>query len=232
MSKSIAIITARGGSKRIPRKNIKSFCGKPIISYSIEAALKSNIFDEVMVSTDDEEIKATAVKYGAKVPFMRSDKASNDMTAIHEVLLEVIDEYKKQGQQFDYLCCIFPTAPFISIDNLKKAYTMLKQLDAEAVYPIMPFTFPPQRGVVIRNGIAEFIYPENMFVRSQELETIYHDCGQFYFLEVDSFLEQKKLILDKTIPIILCEIDAQDIDNEDDWKIAELKFQIRKGIKD
>ena len=110
----LAVITARGGSKRIPRKNIKDFCGKPIIAYSIEAALESNIFDEVMVSTDDEEIKEIALKYGAKVPFMRSEETSNDMAMTHEVILEVLRVYREAGIEFEYVCCIYPTAPFIT----------------------------------------------------------------------------------------------------------------------
>lgn len=223
--KSVAIITARGGSKRIPRKNIKDFCGKPVLAYSIEAALSSGIFQEVMVSTDDEEIKQIALQYGAKVPFMRSAEMSNDTAATHEVIHEVLTEYQKREKNFEVACCIYPAAPFVTAEKLKNAYQILTEQRAHTVYPVVPFSFPPQRGVVIRNGIARFMYPENEFVRSQDLETIYHDCGQFYFLNVNEFFAQNKLILEKAIPIIVSELEAQDIDNEDDWKLAEIKYR-------
>lgn len=223
-SKSIAIITARGGSKRIPKKNIKNFCGKPIIEYSIKAALNSKIFDEVMVSTDDLEIKEIALQNGASVPFMRSDTTSNDFVMTHEVLIEVLEEYKKLGKKFNYMCCIYPTAPFITSEKLKSAMDILISKGAETVLPIVPFSFPPQRAFIMDGDKAKFMYPENMFVRSQDLPLMYHDCGQFYFLNIEKFCEQRKLILDNTIPIIVNELEAQDIDNEDDWKIAEIKY--------
>ena len=227
--KSLAVITARGGSKRIPHKNIKEFCGKPIIAYSIEAALKSEIFDEVMVSTDDEEIKKIAIEYGAKIPFMRSEKTSNDYAATHEVLLEVLDEYKKMDIYFEYMCCIYPTAPFVDDTKLKKAFEKLNESDVDLVYPIVSYSFPPQRAVKLVDGHAEFLKPENMFVRSQDLEKIYHDCGQFYFLNVASFEKERKLILDKNSPLIVDELEMQDIDNIEDWKLAELKYKLLKG---
>jgi len=180
-NKSIAIITARGGSKRIPRKNIKEFCGKPIIQYSIEAALASNMFNEVMVSTDDEEIKDIALKFGASVPFMRKKNTSNDMAMTYEVLLEVLGEYKKSGQEFEYMCCIYPTAPFITEKKIKDSMNKLIQTNADTVIPIVPFSFPPQRGFIINNeNVVNFKWPENSLVRSQDLEKMYHDCGQFY----------------------------------------------------
>lgn len=222
--KAIAIITARGGSKRIPRKNIKDFCGKPIIQYSIEAAISSQMFDEVMVSTDDQEIRDIALNIGASVPFMRSTATSNDMAMTHEVLLEVLVEYKKLGKEFDYVCCIYPTAPFVTVQKLKAGMELLINKNAETVLPIIPFSFPPQRGFIMEGENVKFIYPENMFVRSQDLQPIYHDCGQFYFLNVNKFIQQKKLILDNTIPMIVSELEAQDIDNEEDWVIAEIKF--------
>lgn len=228
--KNVAVITARGGSKRIPRKNIKDFCGKPIIAYSIEAALKSELFEEVMVSTDDEEIKEIALTYGAKVPFMRSAEMSGDMAMTHEVIMEVVNEYKKHNMNFDYVCCIYPTAPFVNAEKLKSAYKILLDNNAEAVYPVVQFSFPPQRAVVIWDGKARFTHPENAFVRSQDLEPIYHDVGQFYFLNVEEFLRQNKLILDKTYPIIVSDLEAQDIDNEEDWKLAEIKYKLCCGI--
>lgn len=224
--KNIAIITARGGSKRIPRKNIKAFCGKPIIAYSIEAALKSGVFDEVMVSTDDQEIKNIAITYGAKVPFLRSEKTSNDMAMTYEVLLEVLDEYEKRGLKFEQLCCIYPTAPFITAEKLKLGMTQLENEEADTVIPIVAFSFPPQRGFIINDNNVTFKYPENALKRSQDLEPMYHDCGQFYCLNIEKFKESKKIISDNTKPLFLNELEVQDIDNESDWEIAELKYKI------
>lgn len=224
--KNIAIITARGGSKRIPRKNIKAFCGKPIIAYSIEAALKSGVFDEVMVSTDDQEIKNIAITYGAKVPFLRSEKTSNDMAMTYEVLLEVLDEYEKRGLKFEQLCCIYPTAPFITAEKLKLGMTQLENKEADTVIPIVAFSFPPQRGFIINDNNVTFKYPENALKRSQDLEPMYHDCGQFYCLNIEKFKESKKIISDNTKPLFMNELEVQDIDNESDWEIAELKYNI------
>ena len=231
IGKGIAIITARGGSKRIPRKNIKEFCGKPIIAYSIEAALQSSIFDEVMVSTDDEEIKDIALSYGAQVPFMRSEATSNDMASTYEVLLEVLGEYEKLGKSFEYVCCIYPTAPFITPDKLKESLNKLKETNADTVLPVVVFSFPPQRCFVIRNGNAEFKWPENRLVRSQDMERWYHDCGQYYFVRTDRFLKTHNLIMEHTVPIIVDEMEVQDIDNYEDWELAELKYKMRNGLK-
>ena len=181
MSGTVCIITARGGSKPIPRKNIRDFLGKPIMAYSIEAALKSGVFDEVMVSTDDEEIAAVAREYGAQVPFMRSAATANDYATTKDVLLEVLDEYEKRGRSFEMICCVYPTAPFGTEEKLKAAYNILKDSDADELLPVIPFSFPPQRAFVIRSGSLVFQYPEYQFTRSQDLEPIYHDCGQFTF---------------------------------------------------
>ncbi len=225
----LAIITARGGSKRIPRKNIKEFLGKPIIAYSIEAALQSGVFNEVMVSTDDEEIKRIAVEYGAKVPFLRSENTSNDMAMTHEVIIEVLEEYEKRGNVFDDICCIYPTAPFITSEKLRKGKELLEHEDVDAVVPVVPFSFPPQRAFVIRDGKVLFNMPENRLVRSQDLEKWYHDCGQFYFVKTKQFLLEKNLIMNRTAPMIMDEMEVQDIDNIDDWKIAELKMHLMQN---
>lgn len=227
--KSLAVITARGGSKRIPRKNIRQFCGKPIIQYSIEAAVTSGIFDEVMVSTDDEEIKTIAERYGGKVPFLRSGRNASDMAATHEVLLEVLEEYRKREQKFEYICCIYPTAPFITANRLRQSKEKLEKTGADGIVPVVSFSFPPQRCFVIKNGKIKFKWPENQLTRSQDLEKWYHDCGQFYFLRVDAFVKQKKMILENMIPIIIDEMEMQDIDTYDDWKMAEIKYQILKN---
>lgn len=226
---NIAIITARGGSKRIPKKNIKLFCGKPIIAYSIEAALDSDIFSEVMVSTDDEEIRDIAIKYGAKVPFMRTEETSNDYVMTHDVLLEVIQMYNDLGVTFDNMCCIYPTAPFITSNKLKESMNLLYSVDVNAVIPVVQYSFPPQRALRIKNNNLEFVCPENKFVRSQDLPPIYHDCGQFYCVSVNSFLTERQLIMSKSVPYVLDELEVQDIDNETDWKLAELKYKLMSG---
>lgn len=223
--KSLAIITARGGSRRIPRKNIRNFCGKPIIRYSIEAALGSNIFEEVMVSTDDEEIARIAVDSGAIVPFYRSSKNSNDYANTSDVVLEVLEEYKKLGRQFDYACCIYPTAPFVTGKKIAECMKLLIENDADSSMPVIPFSFPPQRGLLIDNNRLKFMHPEYMFTRSQDLETIYHDSGQFYWISVTKFLSEKRLIMQNTIPYIISELEVQDIDNESDWQLAEVKYR-------
>lgn len=226
--KRAAVITARGGSKRIPRKNIKNFCGKPILAYSIEAALRSGMFDTVMVSTDDEEIAEIAVRYGAEVPFFRSEKTSNDFAVTSQVLAEVLEEYERRGQRFDRVCCIYPTAPFITADRLREAMELLDRTEADSVLPVVRFSFPPQRGVVIDDGYLKFKWPEHRNTRSQDLEPFYHDVGQFYCLNVESFKRQQVLVMEKTVPLILSELEIQDIDTEEDWKLAELKFRMLK----
>ena len=224
--KSVAIITARGGSKRIPRKNVKNFLGKPILLYSIEAAINSGIFDEVMVSTEDEEIMELARKAGAKVPFVRSQEAANDFSTTTDVLLEVLESYKKIGEEFEYACCLYPTAPFTTAKCLKEAMGMLEEKDVDSVIPVVRFGFPPQRGLVVREDKVEFKWPEHMFTRSQDLEPFYHDSGQFYCLKVDSFLEQKRLFMENTLGYVRSELEVQDIDTLEDWKLAELKYQM------
>lgn len=228
--KSIAIITARGGSKRIPKKNIKDFCGKPIIAYSIEAALKSKVFDEVMVSTDDQEIADISRKYGAEVPFFRSPETSNDFATTNDVLLEVINEYEKRLMYFNIGCCIYPTAPFITSEKLKKGMKMLSEADADTLIPVVNFSYPPQRAMCERNGRLFPVYPEYIDSRSQDLEKHYHDVGQFYFFDIKKYKQNKKLMVGKIIPMLLNELEVQDIDNIIDWKMAELKFKmINKG---
>ena len=230
--RQIGIITARGGSKRIPRKNIKEFCGRPILAYSIDAALQSEAFDVVMVSTDDEEIAETARRYGAEVPFFRSRETAGDYASTADVLAEVLEEYQKQGQEFDLLCGIYPTAPFLKPETLKKAMALLAESHADAVQPVVRFSFPPQRGVCIRDGEVRFLWPEYRNARSQDLEPYYHDVGQFYCLNAKSFLSQKALVMERTLPFILPELEVQDIDTEEDWKIAELKYRLLHGGND
>ena len=223
MSK-VAIITARGGSKRIPKKNIKEFCGQPILAYSIKAALESGVFDEVMVSTDSEEIAEVARKYGAAVPFMRSEATSNDFATTADVLEEVLKTYKANGKNFDSFACIYPTAPFVTGKKLAEAASLLD--GADAVISVVRYSFPPQRAFVVRDGNVAYQYPEYERARSQDLEPIYHDCGQFYMCKADIFLEKHSVILPKTRPYILSEEEVQDIDTQSDWEIAEAKFSV------
>jgi pseudaminic acid cytidylyltransferase len=227
--KAIAIIPARGGSKRIPRKNIRDFAGQPIIKYSIGAALDAGCFDEVMVSTDDREIAEIAKSFGAKAPFFRSKKNSSDSAMTVPVLQEVLGEYKKLGREFDYVCCLYPTAPFVTAARLKEAYDKILTTGAEAVLPVMKFSYPIQRALRLTADRVKMFWPENYNKHSQDLEPAFHDCGQFYFLKTSSLLEQKVLFPKRTAPLIVPESEAQDIDNEEDWKLAEIKFQIING---
>ena len=224
--KRLAIITARGGSKRIPYKNIREFCGRPIIVYSIEAALQSGVFDEVMVSTDDEKIALIAKEAGAKVPFLRSEKTANDFATTADVITEVLEEYKKRGQQFQSACCIYPTAPFITSEKLKNAVELLETRDYDSVMPVAEFSFPPLRGMVMTEDKVSYKWEEFAMTRSQDLDKIYHDVGQFYVFDVKKFEEAKKLVTKNTGAIIIDELEMQDIDNEVDWKLAELKYQL------
>ncbi len=221
----IAVITARGGSKRIPRKNIKEFCGKPILAYSIEAALKSGIFDEVMISTEDDEIAKIAQSYGAAFPFRRSEKTAGDHAMTIDVMLEVVEEYKKIGKEPDTVCCIYPTAPFVTAEKLIQADELMKETNADAVIPVVKFSFPPQRCFIIDGDYMKFKWPENELKRSQDLEPFYHDAGQFYLLKTDIMKEEHTLVPNKTAPFILDEMEVQDIDNMDDWNIAEIKYK-------
>lgn len=226
---TIAIITARGGSKRIPGKNIRKFCGIPIIAYSIKAALESGMFSEVMVSTDSEEIAAIARGYGAAVPFMRSEKTSDDYATTADVILEVLEQYKKMGKEFEYACCIYPTAPFVTAEKLQKAMEIMKANNPVEVMPVVAFSYPPQRSYIIEStGLIKYKYPEYMTARSQDLERQYHDAGQFYVYHVEKYVACEGKVAEGVMPIIVSDLEVQDIDNEEDWKVAELKYQLMK----
>ena len=224
--KKVAIITARGGSKRIPGKNIKEFCGKPILAYSIEAALHSGMFDRVMVSTDDEKIAAVARQYGAEVPFYRSAETSNDFATTNDVLHEVLEEYEKRGEHFELGCCIYPTAPFVTADKLKSAVSMLLDSDADTLIPVVGFSYPPQRAMIIEGERLVFEYPEYLDSRSQDLQPHYHDVGQFYVFRTEAFARNRKLMVGNILPLVVSEMEVQDIDNETDWQIAEIKYKV------
>lgn len=223
---SIAIITARGGSKRIPKKNIRDFCGRPIIEYSIEAAITSDVFQEVMVSTDDGEIAKIARKCGAAVPFMRSPDTADDYATTVDVLMEVLGEYQRKGKGFERACCIYPTAPFITPEKLQRAMALLEEEGTEAVVPVTAFSFPPMRGMYIRDGRLWYHHPEYAAMRSQDIETMYHDCGQFYCFKPDILLHKRAIITEHTKALVIPEQEVQDIDTLEDWAIAEMKYRL------
>ncbi len=222
---TIAIVPARGGSKRIPRKNIKEFCGQPIIKYSIDALLESGLFDEVIVSTDDRQVAEVAIENGANVPFMRSKKNSGDFATTEEVIAEVLNWYKTIGKNFDYYCCLYATAPFVTAEKLKNALQLLISSQASFLTPVVQYSYPPQRCRTVRNGRLEMWWPEQKDARSQDLEPLYHDCGQFYFGRTDDFFHFG-MAGANVVPMILPEVEVQDIDTESDWIIAEMKYRL------
>ena len=224
---NICIIPARGGSKRIPRKNIKEFLGKSIIAYSIKAAIDSGLFDEVMVSTDNLEIADIAKKYGAKVPFMRSAKNSDDFATTFDLIKEVINYYKDQSIEFDNLCCLYSCAPFVNPKVLLRAYNQLTKKNFDTVFPIIPFSFPIQRALRVNQGKVSMILEDNLNIRSQDLEKSFHDAGQFYWCNTKRLLSSEKLITSNSGGIEISELDAQDIDTDMDWDLAELKYQLK-----
>lgn len=224
---NICIIPARGGSKRIPRKNIREFLGKPIIAYSIKAALDSNLFDEVMVSTDDKEIAKIAIKYGANVPFMRSKNNADDFATTFDVVEEVVLRYKSElNKEFDNLCCLYSCAPFVTKEILISGQKLLNENKFDTVFPILPFSFPIQRALRKLKGKISMIQEEYLSARSQDLEECFHDAGQFYWCNTKAVLMTKKLLTSNTGGLVISELEAQDIDTDTDWKLAELKYQL------
>ena len=228
----ICIIPARGGSKRILRKNIKDFAGKPIIAYSIEAALTSGLFDEVMVSTDDAEIAKIAEKFGAKVPFFRSEKNADHHSTTSDVIEEVLTQYSKEGKKFNSACCLYATAPFVTAHFLKEGRRILINSAADTVFPVVRFGYPIWRGLrKDKEGAVELIWEEYLNSRSQDMEDVFHDAGQWYWFDVEKFLLNKKLFTDNTKAIELSPLEVQDIDNIHDWHLAELKYGYLQSLK-
>lgn len=223
---AICIIPARGGSKRIPKKNIKDFLGKPIIAYSIEAAIKSELFDEVMVSTDSEEIANIAKAFGAVVPFMRSKKNSDDFSTTADVLSEVIQTYKVLGKNFDIACCLYPAAPLVTPKKLKEGLRSLVSNNFDSVFPVIQFSTPIQRSYKLTDGKLALNWPEYRNSRTQDVEPSFYDSGQFYWFSVNQYLETGDIITTNCGAIEIPEIESQDIDNETDWLLAEMKFQL------
>jgi N-acylneuraminate cytidylyltransferase len=221
----VAVILARGGSKRIPRKNIRSFHGRPIIEYVIEACLESGCFAEVMVSTDDSEIADVAIRAGAQVPFLRSGENSGDHAGIFEVLREVLGAYAEHGRRFSEVCGLLATAPFLTGAGLREARSVLREnAGCGMVLPVVRFGYPIQRAVRIRDGRLAMFSPEYFEARSQDLEAAFHDAGQFYYLDATTFERDEEPSFENAYPLIYPETEVQDIDSEVDWELAELKF--------
>lgn len=226
---NVAIIPARGGSKRVPGKNIRDFAGKPVIAYAIQNALDSKLFDEVIVSTDNNEIADIARQFGAKVPFMRSEKNADDFATTTDVLIEVLAKYEEMGRSYRYGCCLYPTTPLITTRRLVEGYEKMLEKAYDSLFPVLPFAYPIWRGMRLNNEKPQMIWPENLSCRSQDLETVYHDAGQFYWFDIEAFKAQRSLIMDNSGSLVLSENEVQDIDNESDWKMAELKYSYLYG---
>lgn len=225
----LCIIPARGGSKRIPRKNIKPFAGRPVIEYAISTAFQSGLFDTIMVSTDDSEIAEIARKSEATIPFYRTPKAADDKATTAEVIVDVLRMYQEIGEQYDEVCCIYPVTPLLRTERLREGNERLSKGHA-TVLPVVRYSTPIMRSLhVSENGLATFNWPEHLLTRSQDLAPAYYDAGQFYWLNVPAFLVEPKLVGSNTGVIILPEIETQDIDNQEDWEMAELKFRMQKN---
>lgn len=230
--RNLCIIPARWGSKRIPKKNIRDFHGKPIIAYSIETAIHSKLFDVVMVSTDDSEIADIAKQYGAQVPFLRSEENANDHATTAAVIKEVINEYSQINQHFDNICCCYPTAPFISSARLHEGLRQLQSPSVSSVFPVAEFGYPILRSLKMEDdGRVSMNWPEQLNARSQDLPKAYHDAGQWYWMKTTDFLSTGKIIGENSYGLQLEAIEVQDIDNEIDWKLAELKYEILQSLK-
>jgi len=222
----ICVIPARGGSKRIPKKNIRNFCGKPIIAYSIEAAIASKCFDKVIVSTDDQGIAEVAIEYGAEVPFIRPAELSDDFTGTNDVIKHAIKWFEDKGEVVAYVCCLYATAPFVDASYLNEAYEKLVSSNKSYAFSVTSFPFPIQRAVRIKAGNeVEAIWPENIFKRSQDLEETFHDAGQFYWGTNQAFCNDEVIFSPSSIAILLPRHLVQDIDTLEDWNRAELMYQ-------
>lgn len=227
----VAIIPARGGSKRIPRKNIRMFSGKPIIGWAIETALKSSIFDQIIVSTDDPEIAQIATSYGACVPFMRPSELADDFSSTGEVVKHAINWLESHGYALESVCCIYPTAPFLKPNYLKDGLDTLIQSKCNYCFSVTSFPSAIQRALRINNhSRVEPIWPKNITVRSQDLETTYYDAGQFYWGFMTSFTSNNDMFSASSAPIVLPPYLVHDIDTPEDWTRAEYIFQTLQAL--
>jgi len=227
----LAIIPARGGSKRIPRKNIKSFCGRPMIAWSIAAAIKSECFDKVIVSTDDTEIAEVARKYGACVPFIRPPELSDDHAGTIPVISHAIEWFRSQGQELDQVCCLYATAPFVSTDDLHLGLEMLEANLCDFAFSATSYAFPIQRAFRITDsGRVEMFNPEHFNTRSQDLEEAFHDAGQFYWGRAEAWLSGRAIFAERSVPVLLPRYRVQDIDTVEDWERAEWMFKALQAL--
>lgn len=223
---NIAIIPARGGSKRIPRKNIKEFCGQPIIAWSIQAAIESRLFSKVVVSTDDPEIASISRAYNAETPFLRPADLADDYTPTVPVINHALQYLEENGESFDYVCCLYATAPFVSKRSLEESYQLISKSSYDYVFPITEFPFSIQRALrVNENGALNMLYPEHALTRSQDLEVFYHDAGQFYWGYSSIWKKNLPLLNSKAKGIKLTQDQVRDIDTIEDWLIAESLFK-------
>lgn len=221
----IAVIPARGGSKRIPRKNIRAFCGKPIIAYSIAAAQQTGLFDQIVVSTDDEEIASVARGFGATTPFVRPKEISDDFTGTNAVVKHAVAWFNSQAHDVTHACCLYATAPLMQAQFITEGYEALSRSDAAFAFSVTSYAFPIQRALRITpEGRVDAIYPEHRMTRSQDLEHAYHDAGQFYWGTASAFLEDMPLFASQSIGVILPRHLVQDIDTLEDWQQAELMY--------
>lgn len=228
----LAIIPARGGSKRIPRKNTKHFNGLPIIAYSIKSAIESQLFEEIIVSTDDDEITEIAKQFGASVPFRRSDKNADDFASTEDVLIEVLQAYQEREKFYKVACCIYPTAPFVSADLLTEGLNLLESMNYDSVFPVVQFNYPIQRSLQFSdNGKIEMVCPEYMNSRSQDLPKRFHDTGLFYWFRAENLLKNQKIFSGNSGALVINELDCHDIDTPDDWEIAEVKYRRLQHLK-
>jgi N-acylneuraminate cytidylyltransferase len=223
---NIAIIPARGGSKRIPRKNIKLFCGKPILAYSILAAQKTHLFDKIIVSTDDREIAEVALEWGAEVPFMRPQHLSDDYATTIDVIKHALEWLNENDRVYDHACCIYATSPFVRVSDLKKGYELLKNEGISFSFPVTTFPSSIFRALQLTpDNRLKMFRPEHLNTRTQDLPEAYHDVGQFYWGKTDAFLNKSDLFIELSKPIIIPRHLAQDIDTPEDWQQAELMYQ-------
>lgn len=226
---NVAIIPARGGSKRIPRKNIRDFCGKPMIAWSIEAALQSSCFNRILISTDDAEIADVARQFGAETPFIRPSELSDDYTGTIPVIRHAIEWLGKQGQLPKHACCIYATAPFITPPDIRRGLEILNENDSEYAFSVTSYPFPIQRAIRITpQGRVEMFDPKQFATRSQDLEEAYHDAGQFYWGQTSAWLAEKMIFSTESSPVLLPRHQVQDIDTLEDWQRAELMFRAWK----
>jgi pseudaminic acid cytidylyltransferase len=226
----VAIIPARGGSKRIPRKNIKTFAGQPIIAYSINAAITSNLFERIILSTDSEQIAEVGSSYGAEVPFMRPAELSDDFTGTAEVLIHSLNWLTEHDKFYPYFCCFYPTAPFLEKEYLVKGFDILRKNNASTVFSVTSFPYPIFRAMKIEaNNRVKMFWPEYLNSRSNDLPDAYHDAGQFYWGDTEKFLKEKNIFSSDSVPVILPRYLVHDIDTPEDWETAEILYLALKA---